>query len=229
MVFTLPDRLSPCLAEAAGSLQLSDMRLDGAGVTLQVRADGIDLSACPEAGIEPDPIVVPAVVPVLGGRLCASTRCRRALCRTAQHHGGHYRPAHGQPARNPRQPAAGRVGAGPRTLLRSLATGALGMITPFLIQPPMVAVSDTVATAEDFSMSPRAPIRSCRSRRCSGSAALLPISAGWTRASRGANRRDAASGVKTRRACRIRQANRRLGQPSATWRCFGQRPAPLRA
>ena len=156
MVFTLPDRLfSLTMAEAAGSLQLSDMRLDGAGVTLQVRADGIDLSALPsEAGIEPDPIVVPAVVPVLGGRLVRFDPLSQSLV-----------PAQfsttvditALPMANLREtlgslPRAGSV-QDPGTLLRSLATGALGMITPFLIQPPMVAVSDTVATAEDFSMS----------------------------------------------------------------------------
>ena len=156
MVFTLPDRLfSLSLIEAVGSLQLSDMRLDGAGVTLQVQADGIDLSALPrQDGLEPDPIVVPAVVPVLGGRLVRFDPLSQSLV-----------PAQlsttvditALPMANLREtlgslPRAGSV-QDPGTLLRSLATGALGMITPFLIQPPMVAVSDTVATAEDFSMS----------------------------------------------------------------------------
>ncbi|MGB1148787.1 MAG: hypothetical protein ACPG5C_01675 [Alphaproteobacteria bacterium] len=156
MVFTLPDRLfSLTMAEAAGSLQLSDMRLDGAGVTLQVRADGIDLSALPsEAGIEPDPIVVPAVVPVLGGRLVRFDPLSQSLVPSQL---STTVDITALPMANLREtlgslPRAGSV-QDPRTLLRSLATGALGMITPFLIQPPMVAVSDTVATAEDFSMS----------------------------------------------------------------------------
>ncbi|MEC8153356.1 MAG: hypothetical protein VX077_00540, partial [Pseudomonadota bacterium] len=156
MVFTLPDRLfSLTMAEAAGSLQLSDiMRLDGAGVTLQVRADGIDLSALPsEAGIEPDPIVVPAVVPVLGGRLVRFDPLSQSLVPSEL---STTVDITALPMANLREtlgslPRAGSV-QDPRTLLRSLATGALGMITPFLIQPPMVAVSDTVATAEDFSM-----------------------------------------------------------------------------
>ena len=156
MVFTLPDRLfSLTMAEAAGSLQLSDMRLDGAGVTLQVRADGIDLSALPsEAGIEPDPIVVPAVVPVLGGRLVRFDPLSQSLVPSQL---SATVDITALPMANLREtlgslPRAGSV-QDPGTLLRSLATGALGMITPFLIQPPMVAVTDTVATAEDFSMS----------------------------------------------------------------------------
>ena len=156
MVFTLPDRLfSLTMAEAAGSLQLRDMRLDGAGVTLQVRADGIDLSALPsEAGTEPDPIVVPAVVPVLGGRLVRFDPLSQSLVPSQL---STTVDITALPMANLREtlgslPRAGSV-QDPRTLLRSLATGVLGMITPFLIQPPMVAVSDTVATAEDFSMS----------------------------------------------------------------------------
>ena len=156
MVFTLPDRLfSLTMAEAAGSLQLRDMRLDGAGVTLQVRAEGIDLSALPsEAGTEPDPIVVPAVVPVLGGRLVRFDPLSQSLVPSQL---STTVDITALPMANLREtlgslPRAGSV-QDPRTLLRSLATGVLGMITPFLIQPPMVAVSDTVATAEDFSMS----------------------------------------------------------------------------
>ena len=156
MVFTLPDRLfSLTMAEAAGSLQLSDMRLDGAGVTLQVRADGINLSALPsEARIEPDLIGVPAVVPVLGGRLVRFDPLSQSLVPLQL---STTVDITALPMANLREtlgslPRAGSV-QDPRTLLRSLATGALGMITPFLIQPPMVAVSDTVATAEDFSVS----------------------------------------------------------------------------
>ena len=151
------------------------------GVTLQVRADGIDLSALPsEAGIEPDPIVVPAVVPVLGGRLVRFDPLSQSLVPSKLSTTVDIPPCPWPTCAKPSAACRGLVGAGPPHAARSLATGALGMITPFLIQPPMVAVSDTVATAEDFSMSSRAPIRSCRSRRCSGSAALLPISVGWT-------------------------------------------------
>jgi len=156
MVFTLPDRLfSLTMGEAVGSLQLSDMRLDGAGVTLRARADGVKLVALPtQDGIEPDPIVVPAVVPVLGGRLVRFDPLSQSLVPSQLSTTVEITAL---PMANLRETLASLPRAGsvqdPGTLLRSLATGALGMITPFLIQPPMVAVSDTVATAENFSMS----------------------------------------------------------------------------
>ena len=209
MVFTLPDRLfSLKMKEAVGSLQFSDMRLDGAGVTLHVRADGIDLSALPtQDGLEPDPIVIPAVVPVLGGRLVRFDPLSQSLVP------GQFSTTvdiTALPMANLREtlgslPRAGSV-QDPRTLLRSLANGALGMITPFLIQPPMVAVSDTVATAEDFSMNLQGTHQVMPIPPLFGYGSFVANVSGLDavreRAEQRRPRLRQRAGVKTRRACR---------------------------
>lgn len=155
LVFALPDRLfSLSMAQAEGALALTDMRLDGGFITLRGRGEDVQLQALESPkGVEPEPIVVPSIVPVLGGRLIRFDPLSQSLV-----------PADfqttievtGLPMANLRQtmeslPRAGSVQA-PQGLMRSLVAGALGMVTPFLIQPPRVAVSDSFAQAEDYRM-----------------------------------------------------------------------------
>ena len=155
LVFALPDRLfALSMDQAKGALGLTDMRLDGGFITLRGEGDGIELQAMdtPE-GVEPDPIVVPSIVPVLGGRLIRFDPLSQSLVPSEFQTTIEVT---GLPMANLRQtleslPRAGSV-QDPRGMLRSLVGGALGMVTPFLIQPPRVSVSDTVAKADDYTM-----------------------------------------------------------------------------
>ena len=155
LVFALPDRLfSLSMEQVQGALGLTDMRLDGGFVTLRGQAKGIDLRAlnAPE-GVEPDPIVIPGLVPVLGGRLIRFDPLSQSLVPNQFESTVEVT---GLPMANLRQtlsslPRDGSI-QDPGALLRSLVSGALGMITPFLIQPPRVSVSDTSAVADDYTM-----------------------------------------------------------------------------
>lgn len=166
MVFALPDRMfSVSMNDVVGRLQLSDMRMDGATMTVQVRSDGITLDAIETPdGVQPDPIVIPAVIPVLGGRLVrfdplSQSLVPSQLTTTVE--------ITALPMANLRDtlgslPRAGSFGD-PGTLFRSLAAGAFGMITPFLIQPPIITIKDTAASAADYTM------------RLEGSHQVMPI------------------------------------------------------
>ena len=155
LVFALPDRLfSLSMQQAQGALGLTDMRLDGGFITLRGQADGIDLRAMESpAGVEPDPIVIPGIVPVLGGRLIRFDPLSQSL--VPNEFEGTVEVT-GLPMANLRQTLASLPRSGsvqePSVLMRSLIGGALGMVTPFLIQPPQVSVADTQVVADDYSM-----------------------------------------------------------------------------
>jgi len=156
LVFALPDRLfSISMQQAQGALGLTDMRLDGGFVTLRGQADGIDLRAIETpVGVEPDPIVIPGIVPVLGGRLIRFDPLSQSL--VPNEFEGTVEVT-GLPMANLRQTLASLPRSGSvqesSVLMRSLIGGALGMVTPFLIQPPQVNVADTQVIADDYSMS----------------------------------------------------------------------------
>lgn len=156
LVFALPDRLFQLsMKRAEGAIGLTSMRADGGFITLRGLAEGIDLQAMdsPE-GVEPEPIVIPSIVPVLGGRLIRFDPLSQSLVPT------NFKTTievTGLPMANLRQtmeslPRSGSI-QDPSAMLRSMVGGALGMVTPFLIQPPRVSVTDTEATAEDYAMS----------------------------------------------------------------------------
>ena len=155
LVFALPDRLfSLSMKQARGALGLTDMRLDGGFITLRGQAEGIDLSAMTSpAGVEPDPIVIPSVVPVLGGRLIRFDPLSQSLV-PSEFEG--TLEVTGLPMANLRQTLASLPRSGsvqePSALMRSLVSGALGMVTPFLIQPPRVGITDAFARADDYTM-----------------------------------------------------------------------------
>lgn len=156
LVFALPDRLfSISMQNAQGALGLTDMRLDGGFITLRGQADGIDLQAIETPlGVEPDPIVIPGIVPVLGGRLIRFDPLSQSLVPNELE--GTVEVT-GLPMANLRQTLASLPRSGsvqePSVLMRSMIGGALGMVTPFLIQPPQVNVTDTQVIADDYSMS----------------------------------------------------------------------------
>ena len=155
LVFALPDRLfSLSMEQAQGALGLTDMRIDGGFITLRGQANGIDLRAMESPkGVEPEPIVIPSIVPALGGRLIRFDPLSQSL--VPNEFEGTVEVT-GLPMANLRQtleslPRAGSVNE-PSVLARSLVGGALGMVTPFLIQPPRVSVTDAQVVADDYTM-----------------------------------------------------------------------------
>lgn len=155
LVFALPDRLfSLSMEKAQGALGLTDMRIDGGFITLRGQARGIDLQAMDSPqGVEPEPIVIPSIVPALGGRLIRFDPLSQSL--VPNEFEGTVEVT-GLPMANLRQtlaslPRTGSVNE-PSVLARSLLGGALGMVTPFLIQPPRVSVTDAEVVADDYTM-----------------------------------------------------------------------------